>query len=146
MFAQVLTEGNDSGGGKHQQVLFCLRRRPEMTFDEFDAYWRGVHGPLVVSLAGILGIRHYVQRPRLSDRVFDQLAVSREAPPPFDGITELEISHAALTKPLPDEARRAARTLIEDERKFIDLPASPIFVVTNRSMALDQPDHTVGRQ
>lgn len=138
MFAQVLTEGHDAGGSAdHQQVVFCLRRHPTMTFDQFDAYWREMHAPLVRSLASILGIRRYVQRPRSSGPGLTQLAVSRKAPEPFDGIAELEISHAALTKSLPDAARRGARTLIEDERRFIDLPSSPIFVVTTRQMPLD---------
>ena len=43
------------------KVIFCLRRRADMSLEDFQRYWREVHGPLVakhrqalriVSLAG----------------------------------------------------------------------------------------------
>jgi hypothetical protein len=110
-----------------------------MEFEEFETYWRTVHAPLVRSVAPLVGIQYYIQRPREQEPAFDQLAVSRSAPEPFDGIAELEVVREALVSPLPRRARHAARALIDDERRFIDLFASPIFVVSSRQMPLDVP-------
>jgi hypothetical protein len=43
------------------KLVFSLRRRPEMTREEFLTYWREHHGPLVSRHAEALRIRRYVQ-------------------------------------------------------------------------------------
>ena len=43
------------------KLVFSLRRRPDLTRDEFQAYWRDRHAPLVSRHADVLRIRRYVQ-------------------------------------------------------------------------------------
>jgi hypothetical protein len=116
--------------------MFCLRRLESLSAAEFDAYWWDVHGPLVAARASLLGIRKYVQRRRADPVTYQQLAASRDAPPSYDGVAELWVDRAALTAQLPLPGRLAARELLEDERRFIDLAASPIFVVNEHEIPL----------
>ena len=47
------------------KLTFCLVRLPHLSREEFQAYWRGTHAPLVASVAGTLKIRRYVNVPTL---------------------------------------------------------------------------------
>lgn len=112
------------------RLVFSLHRVEGMTAEAFRTYWREVHGPLVRSHAAALRIRRYVQLHPLDGTAAAALAVLRGAPEPFDGVAELwfdraEDIEAAGERP---EARRAARALLEDERTFIDLSRSPIWL------------------
>jgi len=42
-------------------LIFCLRRLPHLSRDEFQRYWRERHAPVVRAHAAALGIRRYVQ-------------------------------------------------------------------------------------
>lgn len=111
-------------------IVFCLRRKPGMSAAEFHRYWRDEHGPLVRDRAEALRIRRYVQKPRLTGPGMEAAAAARGAPEPYDGVAEISWDGpddlaAAFETP---EGRRAGRELLEDERRFIDLAASPIFV------------------
>ncbi|MFY9953764.1 EthD domain-containing protein [Bradyrhizobium sp.] len=58
----------------------CARRLPHLSHDEFDAYWRDHHGPLVRSSRGVLRIRRYVQTSTLTNPPLqDALRASRDA-------------------------------------------------------------------
>jgi uncharacterized protein (TIGR02118 family) len=112
------------------KLVFCLRRRPELTRDEFQRYWLDRHGPLVRSHAETLSIRRYVQVHTLDSPANDGLAGPRGAPEPFDGVAELWFDslddlRAAGASPA---GRAAGRELLEDERTFIDFERSPIWV------------------
>ena len=53
------------------------------------------------------------------------------SPEPYDGIAELWYEEGTLGGgQQSDEARKAGRELLEDERNFIDLPNSPIWMGT----------------
>jgi uncharacterized protein (TIGR02118 family) len=57
--------------------LICfLKRRPGMTHEEFDAYWRERHGPLVASTKSARHVLRYEQHP------------PAEPGGPWDGVTE----------------------------------------------------------
>ena len=43
------------------KLVFALRHRPELSLEDFQAYWRERHAPLVARHAADLGIRRYVQ-------------------------------------------------------------------------------------
>ena len=43
------------------KLVFCCRRRPELSREEFQRYWLQSHGPLVRELAPALGIKRYTQ-------------------------------------------------------------------------------------
>ena len=112
------------------KLVFCLRRRSEMSREEFQRYWREQHAPLVQSKADVLRIQRYVQVHSMPAEANVALRQSRGAPEEFDGVAELwwesmeDLAAASST----DEGRAAGRELLEDERKFIDLERSPLWM------------------
>ena len=112
------------------KLTFCLRRRDGMTLDEFQRYWRDEHGPLVRRHADTLGIRRYVQLHRRPSPVDDALRASRGGPEPYDGVAELwfdSVDALAVAASSP-EGQAAGAALLEDEQRFIDLEASPLWI------------------
>jgi uncharacterized protein (TIGR02118 family) len=118
------------------KLVFCLRRRPDLTREQFQEYWRGSHGKLGVSLADALGFRRYVQSHTVSSPLNDALQRSRGGPPAYDGVVELWFEDVdAVQRTFSSPAGRdAARQLVEDEFTFVDVAASPIFVVEETLM------------
>jgi len=115
-------------------LMFCLRRLPHLTRAQFQDYWRNVHAPLVRAHAEALGLSAYTQNHALADDANEPLARARGAPPSFDGVAQLWWHERALTAEQKDAARRANALLLEDERRFIDLAASPIFLVEDHEV------------
>ncbi len=118
------------------KITFCLRRRPDLTPERFDAYWRDEHAPLVRRHAKALGIRRYVQSTRFDSDLAAVAARVRGAPEPFDGVAELWFdSREAMEAGFATKAgRTAGRALLEDEARFIDLENSPIWFATEREI------------
>ena len=109
-------------------LIFCLRRLPHLSREEFQRYWREHHAPLVRTHAATLGIRRYVQAHTIDPAMSQAIAAARNAPDPFDGVAELWFDWDVLTANAGTPAAiEAGRQLLEDERRFIDLPRSPIF-------------------
>lgn len=112
-------------------MTFCLRRLPTLTWSEFSDYWSDVHAPLVRRNAQVLGIRRYVQVRTIDEPWLHDGLQARNggSPPPFDGIAQVWIDDLdALRKPSSEDGRNAAAELLADERSFIDLPRSPMWV------------------
>ncbi len=104
------------------KLFFCLRRKPGMSREEFQRYWRDHHAALVARHAETMGIRRYVQAHSLDDGL--SVAVRSGGPDPYDGVAELWFD-----PPEQSEALRAAgRALYEDEATFIDHSRSPLFL------------------
>lgn len=118
------------------KIVFCLRRKPGLTPEQFDAHWRDTHAPLVRLHAAALGIRRYVQSTRFESDLADVAAKVRGAPEPFDGVAELWFdSRDAMEAGFSTQAGRAAgRALLEDEARFIDMENSPIWFATEREI------------
>jgi uncharacterized protein (TIGR02118 family) len=113
------------------KLTFVLRRRPELEPGEFRRYWREEHAPLVARHAETLRIRRYVQTHTVGSDLDGALADSRGTQiEPYDGVAQLWWdSLEDLQAVLADEAgQRAAAELLEDEQRFIDLPASPLWL------------------
>lgn len=111
-------------------LTFCLRRLPGLSAAEFRAYWREKHAPLVEEVAGDLGLRRYEQLHTVETPLNAVLASSRGGPEAYDGVAllsydSLEAVADAATTPA---GRAAGRRLLADERAFIDLARSPIFL------------------
>jgi uncharacterized protein (TIGR02118 family) len=112
------------------KLVYCLRRLPHLSRAEFQRYWRETHGPLVRSHAEVLRIRRYVQVHTLDDPLNDVIGKSRGAAEAYDGVAELwfeRVEDLAESTSTP-EGRTAALELLEDERRFIDVARSAIFV------------------
>jgi uncharacterized protein (TIGR02118 family) len=123
------------------KLVFCLRRQEHLSREEFQRYWRDEHAPLVRTHAEALGIRRYVQVHTLPAGTSAALAASRAVEDEeYDGVAELwwdslEALAAAAATP---EGRRAGAELLEDERRFIDLARSPIFLAEERVVVGDE--------
>ncbi len=112
------------------KLVYALRRLPHLSREEFQRYWLDTHGPLVRDRAGALRIRRYVQVHTLETPLNDALRESRGALEPYDGVAELWYDSAddlaaGGTSP---EGQKAARELLEDERRFIDLQRSALWI------------------
>jgi len=112
------------------KLVYCVRRLPHLSREEFQRYWREKHGPLVRSHAEVLQIRRYVQVHTLESPINDALRESRATLEPYDGVAELwwdspEDMAAGTASP---EGQKAAQDLLEDERRFIDLERSALWI------------------
>ncbi|MBW1709413.1 MAG: EthD domain-containing protein [Deltaproteobacteria bacterium] len=122
------------------KLVFCLRRLPHLTREEFQKYWLESHGPLVRKHSKAMGVKRYVQvHTTLDDTVNDEMRNVRGGPEAYDGVAELwwesfEALAEAYSKP---EAGQAAEILLEDERRFIDLEQSPLWW-TQEHVIVDQ--------
>ena len=116
------------------KLVFPLRRLPSLSREEFQRYWFDVHGPLVRSVADVLAIRRYVQVHTLPDAVNAAVRASRGAPEDYDGVAELwyDSLEALGAVVATEEGRAASLLLLEDERRFIDHAASPIWFAEER--------------
>ena len=112
------------------KLTFAVRRLPHMSLSEFQHYWRENHGPLVRERAEALRIKRYVQVHRLDSPVNDAMRASRDAGEPYDGVAELwwESIEEMVAATSSAEGRQAGRELLEDERKFIDLQRSALWL------------------
>ena len=110
------------------KLPFCLHRLPHLSRAEFQDYWFNTHAPLVASVREALKIRRYVQLHSLADTDNAPFAVARGAPEPYDGVAQLWWDSLEDLATDTSEARAAGSLLLEDERKFIDLPRSPLWL------------------
>ena len=113
------------------KLVFALRRRPELSLEDFQTYWRERHAPLVARHAAELGIRRYVQVHAVRTDLDAVLRAARQTEAePFDGVAELwwDSLHAFEQASGTAAGRSAARILLEDEARFIDLPRSPVWL------------------
>ena len=112
-------------GAMPQRLVFVLHRRPEQTREQFQAYWSTTHAPLVAGVAEVLGITRYQQVHTVRD--------DPTGPPGFDGVAELWFDPSRTTSSRDDQ-RAAGAMLLDDERRFIDLAASPIWMADEHTM------------
>ena len=110
-------------------LIFCLRRLPHLSREAFQRYWRETHAPLVRQHASAIGITRYVQAHTIDPPGTQGIAAARGAPDPYDGVAEIWFDLQQLRALAQREAAvEAGRALLEDERRFIDLENSPIFI------------------
>ena len=112
------------------KLTFCLHRLPHLTREEFQRYWRETHAPLVRRHASALGVVRYVQVHAGHPDFAAALRAGRGGPEGYDGVAELWWRdragfEAALATP---EAQRAGAELLADEKRFIDLARSPLWL------------------
>ena len=112
------------------KLVFPLHRLSKLSREQFQAYWRETHAPLVAQHAEALGIKRYVQVHTRSTPFNEALRESRKGPESYDGIAELWFeSEAEIAASMQTpEGITAGRALLEDERRFIDLERSPLWL------------------
>ena len=116
------------------KLVYCLRRLPELSREQFQQYWFDKHALLVRKNSETLRIRKYVQVHSLDDPVNEALRGGRGGPEPYDGVAELwwdsvEDLQEAMESPA---GQVAALELLEDEKTFIDLSKSPLWIARER--------------
>ena len=113
------------------KLVFTLRRREDMTREEFQRYWREQHAPLVKRHADALQIRRYVQVHARDTDLDQAIAGARGSEPRFyDGVAELwwDSLEELVTAFASEAGQAAGQALLEDEQRFIDLPRSPLWL------------------
>ena len=112
------------------KLVFTIRRHEDMTREEFQRYWREQHAPLVQRHAETLRIRRYVQFHTRETPLDEISSASRGcAPTPYDGIAELwwDSVEDIVAVYSTDAGQAASAELLEDEKRFIDLPRSHLW-------------------
>lgn len=88
--------------------ITLLKRKPGITQEEFDRYWKEKHGPLAAAL--LPGLRKYIQ-----DHLIEMPGLKYE----FDGIAEIYFDNVeALQKYLAWRQTKEGKALLDDEKKF----------------------------
>jgi hypothetical protein len=116
------------------KLTFCLRRKPEMTREEFQFYWFNNHAPMVKKYAEATGTRQYVQMHTRDNELTATIRRGKrgktgELPEGYDGVAQIywdSVDDFRIAAQRPDNLD-AAKILLEDERKFIDLANSPLW-------------------
>ena len=100
------------------KLVYVITRKPGLSVEEFQRYWRETHGPIA---ARIPGVRRYVQCHVLPE------LYAGDRPPAYDGAAELWFDDLdAMRRAMASPEMEAAR---EDERTFID-HAKVVAIVT----------------
>ena len=118
------------------KLVYCIRRREDVSPEEFHRYWREEHGPLVRSVAGAIGAVRYVQSHTVAPELNAILRESRGSAEPYDGIAEIwwESLGALETSMQTPESQDAQRRLLEDESTFIDVARSAVFMTEEHAI------------
>ena len=112
------------------KLIFAIRRREDLSQEEFHRYWLEEHGPLARGLLEALGATGYVQSHSLGDDLNAALAATRGTAEPYDGVAEVswESLDALMAASGSEEGQRINETLREDEARFIDFERSSFFI------------------
>jgi len=119
------------------KLMFCLRRLPNLSTEQFQEYWLKKHAPLVRRVAPVLKIRRYVQSHSFVDeRLAPAIAARSGSVAPYDGVAELwwNSMEDLIAAGATSESRAAGLELLDDERRFIDLGQSPLYFVQEREI------------
>ncbi len=111
------------------KFVYCVRRHPSLSPEEFRRYWLEEHGPLVRSFAKKLRARRYVQSHTIDSDLNLHAQKPRGTKAPYDGLTEIwwdkpEDLVEVLSTP---EGQRLNSLLTRDEARFCDLPNCCVF-------------------
>jgi uncharacterized protein (TIGR02118 family) len=119
-------------------MVFCLRRLPSVPAPEFHEYWRGRHAALFAEVAGVLGVRRYTQLHTVDHPINQALRATRGGEEAYDGVAQVwwDDLETLLGYLRSEAGRAAAARLIEDERHFVDLAHSAIWMAEEEIIEL----------
>ena len=114
------------------RISYLMRRLPHLSLEEFQSYWSEEHPQAAPEDAfATLGVQRYVQvLPLETDARRLVIGPRTGLVEPFDGVAEIWF---ASRDAIAEGASRpggaeAAAALLEDERNFIDLENSPLWL------------------
>jgi uncharacterized protein (TIGR02118 family) len=118
------------------KLVFVIRRREDLSPEEFHRYWLEEHGPLAGRLLDELGARRYVQTHTVGTDLNGALAASRGTTEAYDGLAEIwwDSLDALLAVTSSEEGQRANEMLAADEAKFIDFERSSFFITEEHQL------------
>jgi uncharacterized protein (TIGR02118 family) len=124
------------------KLVYVLYRKPGMSREEFQRYWRYEHGPGVPQAKGVMHFKRYVQVHTIDTPVDLQWRIGRSQEDVPDGVAEawwedLETMEKAMATP---EGQAGMFATLLDEANFIDPQRSVIFVAEEVDFPLDSPD------
>jgi uncharacterized protein (TIGR02118 family) len=124
------------------KVVVIIRRRQNLSVEDFHRYWLHNHAPLVRKFSRSLRMRKYVQSHTVAPEMGARLAQARQMGEGFDGTAEvwwnsLEDMFAVLRTA---EGLEASLRLGEDEAQFIDFARSHIFITEEHTILDYSPD------
>jgi hypothetical protein len=114
------------------KLVYCLRRRADVSPEEFYRYWLNVHGPKVKDAAEAMQAVRYIQSHTCTPELNELFVASRGLPPAYDGIAEVGWNSvydikAAMASPV---GAGAMAMLQKDESQFINFSQSRVFMTT----------------
>lgn len=114
------------------KVVYCMRRRPELSEAAFQRYWKEVHAPLMLQRAAELKLAAYVQTSPAHSAFSARVERGGVLDRPFDGVAELYWASEDDMRHAFEDARalEVQRLLAADERNFIDHSRSARWVAT----------------
>lgn len=110
------------------KVSFLLTRKPGLSQEQFSAYWRDKHAPLVKSLAPFNSlVRRYVQQ-RPAQSMPERLPLAS-----YDGISEIWFDNLSdAFELMGDEGFLSV--VAKDEENFLDKSRKEIFISQETAM------------
>jgi uncharacterized protein (TIGR02118 family) len=113
-------------------IKFCYLLQPKEGMSVADCHktWNMEHGYLIRRHSGCTRFARYIQNHTLDDSLNDDLRKSRNAPPPYAGLTEAWFDRYDLVKIFGDpesEGARGFQRFLEDEKRFIDFKRSSVW-------------------
>ena len=116
------------------KLIMCLRRRQDITREQFQDYWLNNHGPFFQSNASTMRSKRYVQSHTIDSPLNEGLKSSRDMQPEFDGVAEVWFdSEQDLMEAMgSDKGQELSAALLKDEANFIDHSRSSAFIVREK--------------
>ncbi len=113
------------------KLVMCLRRRSDLTREQFLDYWLNSHGPFFMKNAAAMRAKRYVQGHTLDTPLNEGMRQSRGLQPDYDGVAEVwfESEHDLMEAMGSADGQALSAALLKDEETFIDHAASSAFLV-----------------
>jgi hypothetical protein len=107
-------------------VVYCIRRRADLTLQQFLDHWANVHAPIVLDNLAALRLAGYQRIVPRDHEMSAPIERRNVLQPPYDGIAILTwASDEDLQQSLKDpRALEVQRALARDEKLFIDASQS----------------------
>lgn len=114
------------------KFVYCIRKRIDLTDEEFRTCWREQHGTFIRSLAKTIRAKKYIQSHTMNTPINEELVRLRglDPTPPYDGVTEIwwESMEDFLAGVNSPEGIEAAQRYVADEANFVDFSQSRAFL------------------
>ncbi len=113
------------------KLVMCLRRKSDLTREQFQDYWLHQHGPFFQENADAMRSKRYVQSHTVDSPLNEGMRDSRGMQPDYDGVAEVWFeSESDLMEAMGSpEGQALSEALLKDEGNFVDHSKSSAFIV-----------------